>query len=118
KSGNSLVDFDILDGHLFDRAEELKLNPMSFAQEFPAIIRAGGFDAIVGNPPYIRIQTMQETTPHAVEYFKRRYTAASKGNYDIYVVFVERALQLLSERGVAGYILPHKFFNAQYGAPL
>lgn len=41
------------------------------------------------------------------------------GNYnDIYVVFVERALSLLNERGCLGYILPHKFFNAQYGEAL
>lgn len=45
-------------------------------------------------------------------------TAASKGNYDIYVVFVERGLQLLTRKGRLGFILPHKFFNAQYGEPL
>jgi len=38
--------------------------------------------------------------------------------YDIYVVFVERALQLLNETGRMGYILPHKFFQAKYGQPL
>ena len=53
-----------------------------------------------------------------MEYYKRRYRAAGKGNYDIYVVFVEKALSLLNERGQLGFILPHKFFNAQYGEPL
>lgn len=53
-----------------------------------------------------------------MEYYKRRYRAASKGNYDIYVVFVEQGLALLNPRGRLGYILPHKFFNAQYGQPL
>ena len=77
-----------------------------------------GFDAIVGNPPYIRIQTMKEWAPLEVEYYKRAYAAAGKGNYDIYVVFVERALRLLNPRGRLGFILPHKFFNAQYGEPL
>ena len=46
------------------------------------------------------------------------YASASKGNYDIYVVFVERALQLLNKNGRMGYILPHKFFKAKYGQPL
>ena len=78
-------------------------------------MRRGGFDAIVGNPPYIRIQTMQENVPMALDYFKRNYDAAAKGNYDIYVVFVEQALRKLNERGTFGYILPHKFFNAKYG---
>ena len=78
----------------------------------------GGFDVVIGNPPYIRIQTMKEWAPLEVEHYKERYLAASKGNYDIYVVFVERGLQLLNKKGRLGYILPHKFFNAQYGKPL
>jgi len=72
----------------------------------------------VGNPPYIRIQALKEWAPLEVEYYKRRYRAASKGNYDIYVVFVEKGLELLNAQGRLGYILPHKFFNAQYGQPL
>jgi len=78
----------------------------------------GGFDAVIGNPPYIRIQAMKEWAPIEVEFYKQRYTAASKGNYDIYVVFVERALQLLNKSGRMGFILPHKFFQAKYGEPL
>lgn len=81
--GNSLIDHDILDGQLFERNEERKLNPMSYEDKFPEIMRGGGFDAIVGNPPYIRIQTMQENVPMALDYFKRNYFAAAKGNYDI-----------------------------------
>ena len=77
----------------------------------------GGFDAVIGNPPYIRIQTMQDSQPQEVEYFSRAYKAASQGNYDIYVVFVERGLNLLNWSGKLGFILPHKFFNAEYGQP-
>jgi len=61
---------------------------------------------------------MQETNPTTVKYLSQYYESASKGNYDIYVVFVERALSLLNEKGRFGYILPHKFFNSQYGEPL
>ena len=77
-----------------------------------------GFDIVIGNPPYVRIQTLTATEPAAVAYYKQRYVSASKGNYDLYVVFVERSLQLLQPRGHLAYILPHKFFNAQYGQPL
>ena len=73
---------------------------------------------MIGNPPYVRIQTMKEWAPTEVEFYKRHYVAASKGNYDIYVVFVERALQLLNVTGRMGYILPHKFFQGKYGQPL
>src|SRR4030042_5574841 len=81
-------------------------------------MKQGGFDAVIGNPPYIRIQMMKEWAPLEVELYKKYYIAASKGNYDIYVVFVERSLSLLNKQGRLGFILPHKFFNAQYGQPL
>jgi hypothetical protein len=61
---------------------------------------------------------MKQWAPQEVEFYKQRYIAASKGNYDIYVVFVERGLQFLNWKGKLGFILPHKFFNAQYGEPL
>jgi type I restriction-modification system DNA methylase subunit len=116
--GNSLIGRDISEGKLFETADERKLNPMNFEDAFPEVMKRGGFDAIVGNPPYIRIQTLQETAPLSVEYFKQHFVAASRGNYDIYVVFVEHALSLLNQQGKMGYILPHKFFNAKYGEPL
>lgn len=73
---------------------------------------------MIGNPPYVRIQNLQEYSPEQPPYFKTNYHSAGKGNYDIYVVFVEKGLQLLNPQGRLGFILPHKFFNAQYGEPL
>jgi hypothetical protein len=70
---------------------------------------------VIGNPPYIRIQALQEWAPTEVEFYKKRYKAASKGNYDIYVVFVEKAMSLLNNKGRLGYILPSKFFATDYG---
>ena len=78
----------------------------------------GGFDVVIGNPPYVRIQTLQETSPEQVAYLKQRYRAASSGNYDVYVVFVEKGLSLLNERGRLGFILPSKFFATDYGENL
>jgi type I restriction-modification system DNA methylase subunit len=80
--------------------------------------RHDGFDIVIGNPPYIRVQTLQDSAPKQVEYLKSHYSAASKGNFDIYVVFVERGLRLLQQQGNLAFILPHKFFNAKYGASL
>jgi hypothetical protein len=77
-----------------------------------------GFDAVIGNPPYVRIQALREFHAGQVEYLKRRYHAGSKGNFDIYVLFVERGLELLNGQGRLGFIIPNKFFNAQYGQPL
>lgn len=77
-----------------------------------------GFDIVIGNPPYVRIQTLKQQDPKLVEFYKQHYEAAKKGNYDLYVVFVEAGLKLLKPDGHLAYIMPHKFFNAQYGEPL
>lgn len=77
-----------------------------------------GFEVVIGNPPYVRIQTLKQQDPQYAEFLKKHYEAASKGNFDLYVVFVERGMQLLKDNGNLAYILPHKFFNAQYGEPL
>jgi adenine-specific DNA-methyltransferase len=88
------------------------------APSIPDVMRAGGFDCVIGNPPYVRIQHMKEWAPVEVEFYKQHYKSASSGNYDIYVVFVEKGLSVLKPDGRLGFILPHKFFNAQYGRPL
>jgi type I restriction-modification system DNA methylase subunit len=116
--GNSLVGWDVLEGHLFEPEEERKMNPMEFENAFPQVMRRGGFDAIVGNPPYIRIQVLQEWMPLAADYFKRKYSTAETGNYDIYVVFVERGLSLLNDNGRLGFIIPQKFCQVQFGESL
>ena len=114
KCGNSLIasDFSVIPEDL------VRVHAFDWPVQFAPIMKAGGFDAVVGNPPYIRIQTLQETDPAVVEYFKEIYKSATQGNYDIYVAFIERVLGLLNKSGKLGYIVPHKFFNAQYGEPL
>ena len=77
-----------------------------------------GFDVVIGNPPYVRIQTLSRSNPGQVKWLKQHYESASKGNFDLDVVFVERALSLLGAGGQVAYSVPHKFFNAQYGEPL
>jgi hypothetical protein len=77
-----------------------------------------GFDGIIGNPPYIRVQELNKWAPEECDYYKWKYKSAAKGSYDIYVVFTERALELLAPDGLLGFIMPHKFWQAQYGAGL
>ena len=119
KCGNSLIGPDYFTGKLIVDPEEMKrVNPFDWKQGFPDAMKAGGFDCIIGNPPYIRIQTMKEWAPLEVEIYKELFQAGRTGNYDIYVVFIEQGLQLLNPKGQLGFICPHKFFNAKYGAPL
>ena len=123
KCGNSLIGSDFYqqpDLPLLDLEETLRLNAFDWdgPKGFPAIMKAGGFDAVIGNPPYVRIQAMREWAPAEVDFYKTRYAAAGSGSYDLYAVFVERGLSLLNAQGRLGIIVPHKFFNAKYGAPL
>ncbi|MBW6503959.1 Eco57I restriction-modification methylase domain-containing protein [bacterium] len=125
KCGNSLIGSDFYQGAsgvlpMFGEEERLRINVFDWEKEFPRIFSGDnpGFDVVIGNPPYIRIQALKEWAPLEVEFYKKRYVSAGKGNYDIYVVFVEKGLSLLNGKGRLGYILPHKFFNAQYGEPL
>jgi type I restriction-modification system DNA methylase subunit len=108
KRGNSLIsDPAVADDAAFD-----------WQKEFSEIITRGGFNVVVGNPPYERIQTMKKYAPESVDFLKKNYETAKSGNFDIYVCFVEKGLSLLNEGGLFGYIVPHKFFQAGYGANL
>ena len=125
KCGNSLIAHDFYDTSqlaLVDLDTTRRVRPFDwnaeFKEDWPAGSEAGHFDAVVGNPPYISIQTMNDAGPDEVRYFNKHYRSAGSGNYDIYVVFVERALALLRNNGLMGFILPSKFFATDYGKPL
>jgi adenine-specific DNA-methyltransferase len=73
-----------------------------------------GFDIVLGNPPYIRIQSLDKSLK---TYFSKTYDSATK-NYDLYVLFDECGMNLLKPGGSLIYIQPNKFLNSDYGAGL
>lgn len=128
RCGNSLLSHTDFDrywddkyGSLFGGDEETRFRLNAFDWDsathgFGRIVSSrGGFDCIIGNPPYIRVQELKRWSPEECEFFKTRYDAAQKGNYDIYVAFIERGIELLAEDGLLGFICPHKFWQATYG---
>jgi hypothetical protein len=73
---------------------------------------SAGFDCVVGNPPYVRIQTLDKTL---VQYLAKKFKSAV-GKFDLYVPFLERGTALLRQNGLLGMIVPNKFMTAKYGA--
>jgi adenine-specific DNA-methyltransferase len=106
--GNSLIGFDIMNGQLFEDDELKKLNPMDYETAFPAIMRNGGFDAVVGNPPW-----GAEFNENSLMYIRKKFASASSGNFDSYAMFLEKALGLLNKNGAVGYITPDTFLRKQ-----
>lgn len=117
KCGNSLINFDIYKSPgLFENEDIKRINPFDWNNEFPEIM-GDGFDVIVGNPPYLRIQGLQEYFGDQISYFTDNYQSAVK-RFDIYLLFIEKGFKLLNNNGVLGYICPHKFLNSDFGSGL
>jgi hypothetical protein len=81
------------------------INPFDWDSEFPGIMKGTGFDAVIGNPPYIRVRIFREFHPEQVEYLQSRYRCAQHV-WDIYLLFFERALTLLRPGGRVSFIVP------------
>src|SRR5947199_9593645 len=99
--------------HLLNEENRYRVNAFDWHEEFPQVSEDGGFNVIIGNPPYVR----QEILTDLKEYFKSRYTAYH-GVADLYVYFVERSLELLCNTGIFGMIIGSKWLRAKYGKPL
>jgi len=74
----------------------------------------GGFDVVIGNPPYLRIQGIREHNPEMAEAYKRLYRSAT-GSFDLYVLFMDRGTDVIHDNGVLNFICPDKWVNASFG---
>jgi type I restriction-modification system DNA methylase subunit len=105
KCGNSLIDDPAVAG---DKA-------FSWEQEFPEVFAKGGFDVVIGNPPYVR----QELLGNKVkEYLSLHYKNVYNGIADLYVYFYDLSFKILKEKGQMGFITPNKWLERKYGAEL
>ena len=76
-----------------------------------------GFDIVIGNPPYIDSETMTNVMPKLREQYSQIFTCA-KGNWDMFVVFVEMGINLCWSGGIYSFILPNKLIAAKYTSKL
>ncbi len=112
KCGNSLIGPDYFQGQLIPDEEEMRrVNPFDWDKEFPEIMRAGGFDAVIGNPPYIRIQRIEHSV---ADYLFHSYRAPTSKT-DLSLVFIERALALARDSGLVGLICTSQWLSTDYG---
>ncbi len=121
KCGNSLIGPEFYQGqqlNFLDSEETYRINAFDWEREFPDIMKRGGFDAVIGNPPYVRSITLKENNSVQWEFCRSQYRSASSREWDIYLVFVEKGLSLLKGQGKLGFILPNKFLNSQVGENL
>lgn len=102
---------DILDNKLYENAFEWRF-------EFPQLLNDDGdfmgFDIVIGNPPYIQLQSIKEMSRI---YQGMKYATYNKSG-DIYCLFVEQGYNIQKENGVLCFIMPNKWLQAEYGSQL
>lgn len=87
---------------------------LNFAKVFR---EKGGFDIVIGNPPYIDSEEMTKNLFETRKYCIKKYKSA-KGNWDIFIIFIERGIDLLKKDGTISYIVPNKLISADYSKEL
>jgi len=118
KCGNSLVGGDIeqICPYISSDIEELKAtNAFDWQATFPEVFANGGFDFVVGNPPYVEVKNYNVKLPAMADYIKKVYGSSKNGKIDLAVPFIEKGIQLLNDKGRLGYIVQKRFFKDQYG---
>ncbi|MFA5360059.1 MAG: DNA methyltransferase [Patescibacteria group bacterium] len=107
KCGNSLInDMAVAGKKAFD-----------WDREFPEIMQKGGFDIVIGNPPYVDSETMVKNNPVERKSIADKFLTAS-GNWDLYIPFIEKAKSLIKKGGYASMIVPNKWLSMDYGLAL
>lgn len=110
RCGNSLIDVDFQMPLIATEEERLSYNPFNWDGEFPLIMAAGGFDAIIGNPPYLSIDATWGRKDPRLDYIKGRYSDIHTDKTDILFYFLARAVELC--KGEIGFIVSRSFLEA------
>lgn len=101
KVGNSLID-----------DKDVDVNAFNWNKEFPEIlsqlIKDKGFDIVIGNPPYLKIEHLDENSR---QYFQQYYQRTYMKRFDAYGLFVDKSISLLKDGGLFGMIMPSTMLN-------
>jgi type I restriction-modification system DNA methylase subunit len=105
KNGNSLIDLDYY-GNDFDFGEEKKIKPFSWEKSFAEVFAQGGFDCVIGNPPYVKVSDKK-----IFDYFNRKFVHQDY-QQDLYLLFLEQYKKLLIASGMLGVIIPNTWLQS------
>ncbi|MEP3672216.1 MAG: DNA methyltransferase, partial [Hyphomicrobiales bacterium] len=128
RTGNSLIGPDFYEGRMdldkYDADQRERINAFDWQAAFPEVFANGGFDGVVGNPPYVKLQNFKKVHADMATYLKTRadgspaYESTQTGSFDLYLPFIEQGINLLSKRGRMGYICPSVWEMNEYGKGL
>lgn len=127
RCGNSLVAPAFWQGRApGDAADRERINAFDWQASFPEVWpqgAAGGFDVVLGNPPYVKLQNLHAVDPEIAAWLQAdrgddTYESAQTGNFDLYLPFIEQGLRLLAPGGRMGFIAPSLWTVNQYGEGL
>jgi adenine-specific DNA-methyltransferase len=100
------------------KANKIYENSFEWRFEFPEVLNSEGdfvgFDVVIGNPPYIRVQNLEHSI---IDYYKNNFTSFFQ-KADIYLLFIEKAISLLKDNGNLLFINPTLFLSSDYGQGL
>jgi hypothetical protein len=126
--GNSLINEDFYKGQvdldLYDEVQKERINAFNWEKTFPRVFQEGGFDVVVGNPPYVKLQNFRKVHADMAEFLREGrlgippYRSTQTGNFDLYLPFIEKGIQLLKDDGRMGYIAPSLWTVNEYGEGL
>lgn len=126
--GNSLIGEEFYKGQVdlrfYDESQKERINTFEWEEKFPEVFEKGGFDAVVSNPPYVKLQNFRKVHPDMAEFLKTdrfgraTYKSTQTGNFDLYLPFIEKGLWLLNENGRLGFIASSLWVVNEYGEGL
>ena len=125
REGNSLIGPEFYEGLApYDAHERERINAFDWQVAFPEVFAHGGFDAVVGNPPYVKLQNFRRVHADMAEFLQRpmaeggQYASTQTGNFDLYLPFIEKGIALLNGHGHLGFIAPSLWTVNEYGKGL
>ncbi len=115
KDGNSLIDTDIYDSEM-ELGFEKKIKPFSWKKQFPAVFKQGGFDAVIGNPPYLKL-TANNIDKNILLYYEKKYKSYSGGSSkNLFQLFSERVIDLQPK--ILAFIVPEALLTSESNGSL